>query len=69
MQTLKNKRNLLVPVGFFSIFIIEGIIKLYKGIVEHDALHIVMSAIGTMVSLFGIIMIASYFRKGKHFIN
>jgi putative Mn2+ efflux pump MntP len=68
LEKVKSKRSLLVPVWFFSVFIIMGTIKLCKGIVEHDKLHIVMSAAGITLSLIGIIMIAPFFRKEeKHF--
>jgi hypothetical protein len=69
MEKAKNKRSLLLPVWFFSVFTIMGTIKLCKGIAEHDTLHIFMSLVGIGLSLIGIILIAPYFRKGKHFIN
>lgn len=69
MEKVKSKRSLLVPVWFFSVFIIMGTIKLCKSIAEHDTLHIVMPAIGIGLSLIGIIMIAPYFRKEKQFRN
>lgn len=64
MEKAKSKRTLLVPVGFFSIFIIMGAIKLYKGIIEHDTLHIAMSIAGIVLSIIGIMLIAPYFKKG-----
>jgi hypothetical protein len=41
-----------------------GAIKLYKGIVEHDALHIVMSVAGIVLSIIGITLIAPSLKKG-----
>jgi lipid-A-disaccharide synthase-like uncharacterized protein len=63
MEKVKSKRSLMIPVSFFSVFIIMGTIKLCKSIAEHDTLHVVMSVVGIALSLIGIIMITPYFRK------
>ena len=65
MQTLKNKRSLLVPVGFFLIFIVTGLVKLYTGLINHDNLHIAMPAIGVALSGIGIIVIAGAAKADK----
>ena len=65
MQTPKNRRSLLVPVGFFLIFIVTGLVKLYTGIINHDNLRIAMSAIGVALSVIGIIVIAGAAKADK----
>jgi len=65
MQTLKNKRSLLVPVGLFLIFIVTGLVKFYTGLINHDSLHMVMSAIGVALSGIGIIVIAGAGKADK----
>jgi len=65
MQTPKNKSSLLVPIGFFLIFMIMGLLRLYTGIINHDSLHIVISAIGVALSVIGIIVIAGASKADK----
>ncbi|MDP9077602.1 MAG: hypothetical protein M3O71_09295 [Bacteroidota bacterium] len=63
MKNLRSKRNLLVPIGFFTIFIITGSFKLFRAVTAHNTLLIVMSVIGIAFSIIGLLLILSYLRR------
>jgi cytochrome c biogenesis protein CcdA len=63
MKNLRSKRSLLVPVGFFTVFIITGSFKLFRAVTAHNTLLIVMSAVGIALSIIGLLLIVPYLRR------